>query len=175
MAASFGNSRRAGGSAAGGTISRQRSLLPSAIAGERFHGSGEDDGRPMLELNTTPLIDVMLVLLVMLIITIPSQTHQVALDLPGTPPVVRAQLNPLRNMLTIAPAGVTRWNGQAVNDRTLAGLFGDVAAMERPAEVHFRPDPAARYERVDEVLAIASRSGVKTLGFVGNERYRDSF
>ena len=133
-----------------------------------------DEAQPMIELNTTPLIDVMLVLLVMLIITIPSQTHQVPINLPGKV-VPHPPPDPLRNKLTISAAGVTRWNGIAVGDRALTQIFRDVAAMERPAEVHFEPDAAARYERVDTVLAMASRSGVETLGFVGNERYRDSF
>ena len=149
----------------GGTAGRAKPKAPRAIGG--------DDHGPMLELNTTPLIDVMLVLLVMLIITIPSQTHKVPLDLPGK--TVDVQINPLRNLLTLDRQGIARWNGRTLDDRQLAALLRDVAAMDRPAEVHFEPDAAARYERVDGVLALASRSGVGTLGFVGNHRYRDSF
>ena len=128
----------------------------------------------MMELNTTPLIDVMLVLLVMLIITIPSQSHQVAINLPGTVEP-HPDINPLRNRLTIAANGAARWNGAVVGDRALAAMLRDVAAMDRPAEVHFEPAAAARYERVDQVLAMASQAKVATLGFVGNDRYRDSF
>ena len=128
----------------------------------------------MMELNTTPLIDVMLVLLVMLIITIPSQSHQVAINLPGTVEP-HPDINPLRNRLTIAANGAARWNGAVVGDRALAAMLRDVAAMDRPAEVHFEPAAAARYERVDQVLAMASQAKVATLGFVGNDRYRNSF
>ena len=133
-----------------------------------------DERQPMIELNTTPLIDVMLVLLVMLIITIPSQSHQVAVDLPGKT-VDHRDINPLRNRLTIDVGGAARWNGAVLSDRALAATLRDVAAMEQPAEVHFEPAAAARYERVDAVLALASQAGVATLGFVGNDRYRDSF
>ncbi len=155
-----------------------RMLVGRGVVAEPFprswrdRGSG-DDASPMIELNTTPLIDVMLVLLVMLIITIPSQTHEVPLNLPGV--VEHPTPNPLRNRLTIAPDGVTRWNGQAVGDLALVATLRDVAAMDRPAEIHFEPDALARYDRVDHVLAMASQAGVETLGFVGNDRYNDSF
>ena len=145
---------------------RGRSDWPSAPVG--------DERQPMMELNTTPLIDVMLVLLVMLIITIPSQSHQVAIDLPGKVEPHR-DINPLRNRLTIAANGAARWNGAVIEDSALVATLRAVAAMERPAEVHFEPAAAARYERVDQVLAMASRATVATLGFVGNDRYRDSF
>ena len=154
----------------GGGGSHRRGAAASALG--RFR-PGDDEGSPILELNTTPLIDVMLVLLVMLIITVPSQTHKVPLALPGIVELPTSNL--LRNLLTLDRAGVARWNGQAVDDTSLAALLRGVATMARPAEVHFEPDAAARYERVDTVLAMASRSGLGTLGFVGNERYRDSF
>ena len=148
--------------------------MGGAAAGMPGRGrAGHDERGPMIELNTTPLIDVMLVLLVMLIITIPAQTHKVPLALPGI--VDLPPTNALRNALTVDQRGVTRWNGQAVDDATLGALLRGVAAMKQPAEVHFEPDAAARYERVDTVLALASKSGVETLGFVGNERYQDSF
>nr|WP_294007831.1 biopolymer transporter ExbD [Sphingomonas sp.] len=126
----------------------------------------------MSEMNTTPLIDVMLVLLIMLIITVPMQTHAVKIDLP-TRDTVHAQ--PIRNRLDIAADGAARWNGRPVDDRTLRALFGEVAAMNHPAEVHFKPDAHLRYDRVDRILAMARQSGVTTLGFVGNEAYRTSF
>ncbi len=168
MVASFG---LAGGDAQGRKTGGTAGGL--AIGGRRRRPLNEGEGGPILELNTTPLIDVMLILLVMLIITVPTQTHKVSLDLPGKVEV--SHVNPLRNLLTLDRQGIARWNGQTVDDRRLAALLREVAAMERPAEVHFEPDAAARYERVDAILAMASRSGVGTLGFVGNERYRDSF
>ena len=165
-----GNDRSGGpGGSGGGGFLRMRGGATSAFERRELG----DDRSPILELNTTPLIDVMLVLLVMLIITIPSQTHKVPLALPGI--VDLPVTNPLRNLLTLDRGGVARWNGQAVDDRVLSVLMRGVATMDRPAEVHFEPDAAARYERVDGVLALASRAGVGTLGFVGNERYRDSF
>ena len=128
---------------------------------------------PMGEMNTTPLIDVMLVLLIMLIITIPPQSHKLPLDLPNGPPPTT--VNPVRNMLTISPDGVARWNGSAVGDGELTRLLTEVATMARPAEVHFAPDATARYERVDQVLTIAKQAQVRTIGFVGNERYMKAF
>jgi biopolymer transport protein ExbD len=124
---------------------------------------------PISDLNTTPLIDVMLVLIIMLIITIPPQTHRVALDLPGKPivPVV----NPVRNVLAIDEDGAASWNGRPISDASLQATLAEVGQMQRSPELHFRPDSEARYERVDDVLAMTKRAQVTKLGFVGNERY----
>ena len=141
-------------------------------------GFGQGQGRdplPMADLNTTPLIDVMLVLLIMFIITIPTQTHQVGLDLPRISPPPPDMVRPLRNDLSLSRDGVLAWNGQTVSDAQLVALLTDVASRPAPPEVHFRPDAAARYQRVDEVLAIAARSGTPAFGFVGNEKYKHSF
>ncbi len=140
----------------------------------RFGGANGREAAPMGEINTTPLIDVMLVLLVMIIITVPPQTHKVGVDLPQIP-IDTIDIRPLSNDLRMAANGTLRWNEQAISDGQLAVLLADVAARPKPPEVHFRPDAAARYERVDEVLAIAARSEAKTFGFAGNEQYRDSF
>lgn len=133
------------------------------------------EAAPMAEMNTTPLIDVMLVLLIMFIITVPMQTHEVEVALPKTTPPPPEWIQPLRNDLTMSAGGNLSWNNRAVTDGQLAGLLAAVAASPKPPEVHFRPDAAARYERVDQVLAIAARSGATTFGFAGNEQYRDSF
>ena len=133
------------------------------------------EATPMVEMNTTPLIDVMLVLLIMFIITVPSQTHQVEVALPQVAPPPPDWVRPLRNDLTLSANGKLSWNQHAIGDGQLVGLLASVAASPKPPEVHFRPDPAARFERVDEVLAIAARSGASTFGFAGNEQYRDSF
>jgi len=127
---------------------------------------------PMVEMNTTPLIDVMLVLLIMFIITVPSQTDQVEVALPQKGGVI---VERLRNDLGLSADGKLSWNGQAISDGQLAGALADVAASPTPPEVHFRPDAAARFERVDQVLAIAARSGASTFGFAGNEQYPDVF
>jgi biopolymer transport protein ExbD len=124
---------------------------------------------PMMEMNTTPLIDVLLVLLVMLIITIPVQSHAVKLDLPGRPPAPTPR--PISNTLEITRDGTLLWNGQPI---TRDGLKYDLQLtqqMTRIPELHLRPDPMARYEVVDEVLAIIKREQVKNVGFVGNEAY----
>ena len=134
---------------------------------------GSRDIPPMSEMNTTPLIDVMLVLLIMFIITIPVQTHEVEVALPGKPKMV--EVNPIKNELRLSVSGVLSWNGQNIDDRQLAGALAQVASYDRQPEVHFRPDAAARYDRVDQVLGIAAKSGAQSFGFAGNEQYRSAF
>lgn len=126
---------------------------------------------PMMEINTTPLIDVMLVLLIMLIMTVPSQNHSVPLDLPGPGPVLKVQ--PIVNRLGVTAGGALLWNGHPAPDASIAQALRTVAS-EAPAstsELQLVPDPAARFERVDAVLAMTKRAGVVRMGFVGNERY----
>jgi biopolymer transport protein ExbD len=136
---------------------------------------GRDDGEPMMEMNTTPLIDVMLVLLIMFIITIPIQTHAVKVDLPvnsqNQPNPVDAQ----KNKLLIDASGVVLWNGTPVDDLTLRQYLDTTKAMNPEPELHFQPDAQAKYEKVDQVLAVIKRSGVTKLGFIGNEMYRNDF
>ncbi len=131
--------------------------------------------QPMAEMNTTPLIDVMLVLLIMFIITVPMQSHQVEVALPQPREIPDDWVRPLRNELAMSARGDLRWNDRPVSDAQLTALLADVAARAKPPEVHFRPDAAARYARVDQVLAIAARSGASTFGFVGNEQYSQTF
>ena len=137
---------------------------------------GSEDGEPMMEMNTTPLIDVMLVLLIMFIITLPIPTHAVKVDLPvndprnQTPPV-----DPQKNKIIIDAAGTVSWNGTPVDEVTLRQYLDTAAAINPEPELHFQPDPQARYARVDEVLAVIKRSGVTKLGFIGNEQYRNDF
>ena len=133
-------------------------------------GGAEDE--PMMDINTTPLIDVMLVLLIMFIITIPIQTHAVKLDLPvdsqtNTPPPI----DPVKNKIVIMPDGVVTWNGTPVNDVQLRQYLDITQTMNPVPELHLQPHPQARYEVVDEVLAITKRANVEAMGFVGNEAY----
>jgi biopolymer transport protein ExbD len=139
-------------------------------------GGWARNAAPMVEMNTTPLIDIMLVLLIMFIITVPTQTHQVEVALPrqGKPPPPD-WVRPLRNDLSMSANGQLSWNEHAISDGQLASLLAEVADLPKPPEVHFRPDSAARFERVDQVLAIAARSGASTFGFVGNEQYNQVF
>jgi len=127
---------------------------------------------PMMEMNTTPLIDVMLVLLVMLIITIPPQTHAVKIDTPsGELPTVLAT----KNLLVVTTPGAAYWNGEAVTNARLRAVLSESAVMDPAPELHFRPEAGARYARVDEVLAMTKQAGVTKMGFVGNEAYAQAF
>jgi len=131
-----------------------------------------ESSEPMMDINTTPLIDVMLVLLIMFIITIPVQTHAVKLDLPvdsqnNNPPPI----DPVKNKIVIMPDDVVTWNGAPVNDVQLRQYLDITTTMRPTPELHLQPHPEARYNRVDEVLAITKRANVQSMGFVGNEAY----
>lgn len=129
---------------------------------------GEHAAKPMSELNTTPLIDVMLCLLVMMILSIPVQTHSVKVELPTDAPV--GQILQI-NRITISPDGVVMWNAVPVNYAQLQHNLGVAGAMSPTPELQFEPDPLARYVVVDTVMAMIRRSGTTGMGFVGNERY----
>ena len=128
-----------------------------------------DTADPMMEMNTTPLIDVMLVLLIMFIVTIPMQSHAVKLDLPGKGPVV--QPDRVKNSLIVAADGGLQWNGAPVVMAELRRNLELTTQMSPQPELHIRPDPQARYEVVDEVRALAKKAEVSRLGFVGNEAF----
>ena len=134
-------------------------------------GSGE--GQEMCDINTTPLIDVMLVLLVMLIITIPIQTHAVKLNMPvGTPP---PPLTP-PEVITVEVDfdGTVLWNGDTVPDRpTLEAKFRGAAAQPVQPEFHLRPNKLVTYKYVAAVMADAQRLGLTKLSLVGNEQFVD--
>ena len=132
-------------------------------------GGGEDD--VMMDINTTPLIDVMLVLIIMLIITIPVQLHSVNLNMPvGTPPPPLKE--PVVVTIDVDFDGTLSWNGEPVPDRAaLEGRLAQVAAQPDQAEVHIRPNKLVEYKSVAAVLASAQRLGVSKLGMVGNEQY----
>jgi biopolymer transport protein ExbD len=132
---------------------------------------GEDE--VLLDINTTPLIDVMLVLLVMLIVTIPIQTHAVKLDLPinNNPPPPEQDMPEVVN-LEIDFDGTVIWNGTPVATRAQLDLFLQQTASKVPQpEVHLRPNRLAKYDAVARTLADAQRLGVTKIGFVGNEQY----
>jgi len=137
---------------------------------------GREDGEPMMEMNMTPLIDVLLVLLIMFIITIPIQTHAVKVDLPQNDPnAPLVNIEPDKNKITIDPVGVVAWNGTPVNDLTLRQFLDQTKQLNPEPELHFQPDAAARFEVVDRVLAVIKRSEIGKLGFIGNEQYRNDF
>ena len=129
-------------------------------------------GEPMMDINMTPLIDVMLVLLIMFIITIPIQTHAVKLDLPvdqtNSPP---PPIDPVKNKVVITAAGQILWNGAPVDQNQLRQYLELSQQMNPIPELHLQPEPEARYELVDEVLAVTKHAHVEKMGFVGNEAY----
>ena len=134
---------------------------------------GKLDGEPMMDMNMTPLIDVLLVLLIMFIITIPGATHSVDIDLPqGNPPPENIVLNPVKNKLILTQADQILWNGTVIDSGQLVTLLSDTTRMAVEPELQFEPEPLASYDITAKVLQIIKQSGVTKFGFVGNERYR---
>jgi biopolymer transport protein ExbD len=127
----------------------------------------------MAEMNTTPLIDVMLVLLIMLIVTIPVQTHAVKLDMPQAnppPPIVQ----PTVVDLAIDFDGTITWNGTNIPDRATLETYLQSAAVQDPQpEIHLNPNKLVKYSSVAMVLAEAQRLGVVKIGLVGNEQFME--
>lgn len=131
-------------------------------------GGGPDE--PMMEMNMTPLIDVLLVLLVMFIITIPVMTHAVKLDMPrATNAPTNAE--PIVINIEIDFDGTVLWNGTAVTIDSLDTYFRREAAHDPQPELHIRPNKRASYDVVARVLASAQRNGLRKIGFVGNEQF----
>ena len=130
------------------------------------------EGEPMLDMNVVPLIDVLLVLLIMFIITIPVQSHAVKLDLPvNQPNQAPPPVDPIKNRLVVTAAGVVLWNGAPVNLTQLRQYLEISQQMNPIPELHLQPEPDAPYGLVDEVLAVTKRAHVEKMGFVGNEAY----
>ncbi|MCU0768820.1 MAG: biopolymer transporter ExbD [Burkholderiaceae bacterium] len=136
--------------------------------GMSIGGGGEDE--PMMDINMTPLIDVMLVLLIMFIITIPVMTHAVKLDMPRASNAP-SQVQPIVINLEIDFDGTVLWNGTPVEVEALEGYFRREAANEPQPELHIRPSKRAKYDVVARVLASAQRNGMRKIGFVGNEQF----
>ena len=130
-----------------------------------------DEPEVMMDINTTPLIDVMLVLLIMLIITIPMQLHSINLDMPtGTPPP--AIKKPTIVLIEIDARNVVRWNDKTLADRAELDALLQQASQQQPQpEVHIKPQGKAKYEAVAGVLASAQRNGLTKLGIVGSGQF----
>ncbi len=135
-------------------------------------GSGGGDDEVLVDINTTPLIDVMLVLLIMFIITIPVQTHAVKMNMPvpnNAPPPPKP---PEIIRIDVDFDGTIGWNGKIVADRAdLEARLAEVAAMPDQPEVHLRPNKLVTYRHVAMVMASAQRLGVTKIGLVGNEQF----
>jgi len=138
--------------------------------------SDNTSGEPMMDINMTPLIDVMLVLLIMFIITIPIQTHAVKLDLPvdqtNTPP---PPIDPVKNKVVITAQGQILWNGNPVSPEQLRQYLELSQQINPIPELHLQPEPEAKYVVVDDVLAVTKQAKVSKMGFVGNEAYMKAF
>ena len=133
-------------------------------------GNETGEGEVMVEMNTTPLIDVMLVLLTLLIITLPIQTHAVKLDMPrpNQPP---PPIQPVVVTLEVDFDGTVLWNGTAVDRKTLDDYLESAASDDPQPEIHLQPNRLAKYDAVAKVLADAQRIGVNHIGFTGIEQY----
>ena len=131
---------------------------------------GESD-QSMVEMNTTPLIDVMLVLLIMFIITLPIMTHAVKLDMPRPNPNPQEVVPPEIVNLEVDFDGTYYWNGTAVSEATLLAYLNRAAQQPEQPEIHLRPNKRVKYDYVARVLANAQRLGLKKIGFAGNEQF----
>jgi biopolymer transport protein ExbD len=130
------------------------------------------DSDPMVEMNTTPLIDVMLVLLIMLIVTLPIMTHAVKLDMPRPDSAPKERVDPVVITLTVDYDGTILWNGTPVAGLGQLERYLQAEAGKFPQpEVHIRPDARAKYDVVAKVLAITQRTGMEKMGLIGNEQF----
>lgn len=131
------------------------------------------EGEPMIEMNTTPLIDVMLVLIVMLIITLPIQTHAVKLDMPKDKPPEEPPKEVEVVKLDVDFDGTLLWNDQVIDLRTMDYYLKEIGQkpIEAQQEIHLKPHRIVSYGHVAKVLAVAQRDGVKKIGIVGNEQF----
>jgi biopolymer transport protein ExbD len=136
---------------------------------------GKDDGSPMMDMNTTPLIDVMLVLLIMFIITIPVATHSIDIDLPVAAPPTNEPppVDPIKNKVVITPDDKILWNGTQIDGATLLGNLKESLTYPVEPELQFQPDAQASYDLSARVLNIIKGSQVTKFGFVGNEQFSE--
>ena len=134
---------------------------------------GGDDGEPMMEMNMTPLIDVLLVLLIMFIITIPIATHAVNIDLPSpTNDPSTPDVDPVTNKIVLTRENVILWNDTPISQNELVYNLSQSLDLAVEPELQFEPEANASYDLAATVLDIIKRSGVTRFGFVGNDKYR---
>ncbi|PUE26968.1 biopolymer transporter ExbD [Limnohabitans sp. MMS-10A-160] len=133
--------------------------------------SSSDEPEVMIDMNTTPLIDVMLVLLIMLIITIPAQLHSVNLDMP-LPTNAPKKADPVVVKIDVDANSVINWNGKPVASRAeLEAKLKEASAQQPQPELHIRSHAKAKYEAAAAVMASAQRIGLTKLGIVGSEQF----
>jgi len=134
--------------------------------------AGKDDGSPMMEMNTTPLIDVMLVLLIMFIITIPVATHAVNIDLPQPTNIpTDVKIDPIKNKLVLTATNQILWNGTSVNEGQLVSIIASTKGIDPEPELQFQPEEFASYEIANRLMKIITDAKVTKFGFVGNENF----
>ena len=130
-------------------------------------------GEPMMEMNMTPLIDVLLVLLIVFIMSIPIATNAVTIDLPVPDPNPPADMvDPIKNKIVLTADNQILWNGAPITDNTLVANLQTSLTYAVEPELQFEPEPSASYDLSAKVLNIIKQSGVTKFGFVGNEKYR---
>jgi len=133
--------------------------------------TSSDDPEVMVDMNTTPLIDVMLVLLIMLIITIPAQLHSVNLDMP-LPTNAPKKADPVVVKIDVDANSVINWNGKPLGSRAeLEAMLKEASAQQPQPELHIRSHAKAKYEAAAAVMASAQRIGLTKLGIVGSEQF----
>ena len=134
---------------------------------------GKDDGAPMMEMNMTPLIDVLLVLLIVFIMSIPVATHAVNIDLPvPNPNPPPNMVDPIKNKIVLTPNNEILWNGETIDQGTLVANLQTSLTFAVEPELQYEPEALASYDLSAKVLNIIKGSGVTKFGFVGNEKYR---
>jgi len=133
---------------------------------------GKLDGEPMMDMNMTPLIDVLLVLLIMFIITIPVANNSVDIDLPtpsnNPPPLI----DPVKNKVVLTASDQILWNGTPLTEGDLINTLQQSTKLPVEPELQFEPEPLASYDLSARVLKDIKQSGVTKFGFVGNDKYR---
>ncbi len=134
-------------------------------------GGKSADPEPMMDVNMTPLIDVMLVLIIMLIITIPKQNHAVNLNMPVNTNQPPPPTLPVVHTIDIDFDGTISWDGVTLQSDSLRSKLAEVSTMADQPEVHVRPNKLAEYKYVAGVMAAAQRLGVTKIGMVGNEQF----
>ncbi len=128
---------------------------------------------PLSEINTTPLIDVLLVLLIVFVMSIPAATHSLDVPLPAeAPPPPHPIVDPVHNKVVLTADGEILWNGEAVSQGQLLALLRETFRLRVEPELQFQPEANASYDLSAKVLNIIKGSGVTKFGFVGNERYK---
>ncbi|MEE4451720.1 biopolymer transporter ExbD [Novosphingobium resinovorum] len=135
--------------------------------------AGKSDGEPMMEMNTTPLIDVMLCLLIMFIMSIPVATHSIDIDLPVASPPTPNQpiIDPVKNKIVLTQDSKIMWNGTQIDQSRLVQSLEATTRMDPEPELQFQPEPEASYELSAQVLQVIKASAVTKFGFVGNEQF----